>query len=214
MKGCRPLTETEIQFVLRYFETVSTSFAHKPCQDRNKAIFLLGISTGLRVGELCGLRIRDVYADGKVVPDIYLEASMTKTKHARAVPLNRDARRAIRSAIKWQEKNFGSISPDKPLFPSEKGVCLKRMGVYFVLDKAFTACGIEGKVSTHSMRKTFATRLYEATNCLYTVKEILGHSDIESTRDYIGIPYKQLHRAVRLLDMSIPVVMSSVGEKE
>ncbi len=132
MKGCRPLTETEIQFVLRYFETVSTSFAHKPCQDRNKAIFLLGISTGLRVGELCGLRIRDVYADGKVVPDIYLEASMTKTKHARAVPLNRDARRAIRSAIKWQEKNFGSISPDKPLFPSEKGVCLKRMGVYFV----------------------------------------------------------------------------------
>ena len=206
MIACRPLTENEIQLMINHFNTVKK---HKNCHVRNKAMFLLGISTGLRLNELRGLKIKDVYVKGEVLPDIYLEARETKTQQARSVPLNINAHSAIQTAIIWQKQTYGSISPDDPLFPSKKGCCITRMGVYSAFNKAFRTCRIQGNVSASSMRKTFATRLYEATKCLYTVKEILGHVDIEKTKLYIGVPYEQLHKSVNLPDMSISVLMSS-----
>ncbi len=208
MIACRPLTENEIQLMINHFDTVTVQ-KNRKCNIRNKAMFLLGISTGLRINELRGLKIKDVYAKGKVLPDIYLEARETKTQQARSVPLNINAHSAIQTAITWQKQTYGSISPDDPLFPSRKGFSITRMGVYGAFNKAFRACGIQGNVSASSMRKTFATRLYEATKCIYTVKEILGHVDIEKTKCYIGIPYEQLHKSVNLPDMSISVLMSS-----
>ena len=206
MIACRPLTENEIQLMINHFNTVQK---YKNCHVRNKAMFLLGISTGLRINELRSLKIKDVYVKGKVLPDIYLEARETKTQQARSVPLNINAHSAIQTEIIWQKQTYESISPDDPLFPSKKGCCITRGGVYAAFNKAFRACGIQGNVSASSMRKTFATRLYEATKCLYTVKEILGHVDIEKTKCYIGIPYEQLHKSVNLPDMSISVLISS-----
>ena len=201
MKGSRPLTNPEIRAVINHFNTVANPRRHRGCQDRNKAIFLLGISTGLRVGELSKLKIGDVYRNDRVKPDIYLKGKDTKTRESRLVPLNKDAQNAIKLAIKWQKETFGSYCLDSPLFMGETGRGLQARGIEKFIRKTFQSCGIQGKVSTHSMRKTFATRLYEATNCLYTVKEILGHSSIDMTRRYIGITYSKLHEAVNLINI-------------
>ena len=210
MKGSRPLTNPEIKAVINHFNTVADPIHHIGCQDRNKAIFLLGISTGLRVGELSKLKICDVYEHERVKPDIYLKGRDTKTRQSRSVPLNKDAQNAVKLAIKWQKETFDSFSLENPLFVNEIGNCLQAGGIAQMLHKVFNDCRIQGKVSTHSMRKTFATRLYEATNCLYTVKEILGHSSIDMTQRYIGMTYTKLHNAVNLINIHSPVKKDSL----
>ena len=210
MKGSRPLTNPEVKAIINHFNTVADPKHHIGCQDRNKAIFLLGISTGLRVGELSKLKNWDVYEHERVKPDIYLKGRDTKTRQSRSVPLNKDAQNAVKLAIKWQKETFGSFSLESPLFVSEIGSGLQTGGIDQMLRKVFNDCRIQGKVSTHSMRKTFATRLYEATNCLYTVKEILGHSSIDMTRRYIGMTYTKLHNAVNLINIYSPVKKDSL----
>ena len=199
MTGSRPLSNAEIRAVINYLNT-APHIKNKSCHERNKAFFLLGISTGLRAGELSSLIIGEVYVDGKVKPDIYLLGKNTKTHKPRGVPVNKTAQSAIKLAVKWQKEKFKSVSQDSLLFPSSYGQTKMATAKWCrIFKELFENCGIHGQVSTHSMRKTFATRLYEKTNCLYTCQELLGHSNIDITRKYIGMSYNKLHEAVNMI---------------
>ena len=64
-----------------------------------------------------------------------------------------------------------------------------------VLEAAFQKAGLNGKLATHSMRKAYAQRMYDATHDIYAVKEVLGHQSVETTKKYLGVSYQKLQQA-------------------
>ena len=191
MKGTRPLDNAEIRNVSEVFGGV---FAV-----RNRSLFMLGVSVGGRISELLALKVNDVWQNGKSVKDLLFDLSIVKGGEvSRAVPVNIDGRHAIENLIAWHTNLFGEISPIRPLFPSRKGRGLRamtRIAAHDVLKAAFEAAGLNGKLGTHSLRKSYAQRLYEQTNDIYAVQEMLGHKSVVTTQRYLGVNYASVRHA-------------------
>ena len=198
MKGTRPLDNQEIRQVSGSFDGTY--------EGRNRALFMLGVSTGGRISELLGLQIGDVYQNRAPVTDLLFDKSIVKGKeHSRAVPVNRDGRQAIADLITWHRKEYRSIAKARPLFPSRNGQGGKRMSrraAHDVLKHAFEAAGLNGKLASHSLRKSFAQRLYDRTGDIYAVQEMLGHKNITTTQKYLGVNYQNVRQAVEAMAVS------------
>ena len=192
MKGTRPLNNDEIR-------RVSTCFAGT-FATRNSGLFMLGVSTGGRISELLSLEIGDVYQNGSAVTDLLFEKSIVKGGEvSRAVPVNRDGRHAIDQLIDWHRWYYGDTFEHRPLFPSRHNsgtVSMHRQTAHDVLKKAFIAAGLNGKLATHSLRKSFAQRLYDKSGDIYLVQELLGHRNISTTQNYLGVNYADARAAV------------------
>lgn len=96
---------------------------------------------------------------------------------------------------------FTELSPDTPLFPSQKGGPMKRQAVHKILKTAFEAAGLNGKLATHTLRKTFAQRLYQKCEDIFMVKEMLGHKNVATTQAYIGVNYISVKEAVEAMSL-------------
>ena len=195
MKGTRPLDNDEIR-------SVSTCFTGTFAV-RNSGLFMLGVSTGGRISELLSLEIGDVYQNGSAVSDLLFEKSIVKGGEvSRAVPVNRDGRHAIDQLIDWHRKHYQNTDPTRPLFPSRHNsgtVPMHRQTAHDILKKAFIAAGLNGKLATHSLRKSFAQRLYDKTGDIYLVQELLGHRNISTTQKYLGVNYADARTAVEAI---------------
>lgn len=205
MKGTRPLNNAEIQKVSESFQGTF--------EVRNRALFMLGVSIGGRINELLSLKVGDVYQNGKPVPDVVYDKEIVKGGEvSRAVPLNADGRQAVEDIMEWLlEKfgEFGDIHKDTPLFVSRvkhKDGSPKRMTTQAGADAimaAFAAAGLNGKLGTHSMRKSFAQRLYSQTNDIFVVQEMLGHKNVATTQKYLGVNYAEVREALELMSVSV-----------
>ena len=189
----RPLTPEEIARVRSYFD----SGRHGRYTVRDRAIVELGINCGLRVSELCALKVGQVWQYGRVVDR--LELTATKGGKHRAVPLNRTARAAIRELITWKAGRE-RLWPEDPLFRSRKGGHLHRRRVDELWNRIRRNCRITGKVTTHSWRRTFATTLHELGVPLAVIQHLLGHSTIVTTQVYLAVTVQQAEEAVSRLD--------------
>ena len=192
MKGTRPLDNDEIR-------RVSTCFTGT-FQIRNRGLFMLGVSTGGRISELLSLTIGDVYQNGKAVTDLLFEKSIVKGGEvSRAVPVNADGRHAIETLIGWHREKYRGVASTRPLFPSRHNsgtVPMHRQTAHDILKKAFIAAGLNGKLATHSLRKSFAQRVYNKSGDIYLVQELLGHRNISTTQNYLGVNYADARAAV------------------
>ena len=194
MKGTRPLTNTEIRKVRDAFVGTYAS--------RNRGFFMLGVSIGGRVSELLSLTVGDVYQNAQPVTDFQFQKEIVKGgETARTIPVNSDGRAAIHEIITWHRAYFQSVHPDNPLFPSREGGAVKRQAIHKILKKAFIAAGLNGKLATHTLRKTFAQRLYEKSNDIFLVKELLGHKNVATTQAYIGVNYVTAQAAVEAMSL-------------
>ncbi|RKU10891.1 recombinase XerD [Candidatus Poribacteria bacterium] len=195
MKGTRPLDNTEIRLVSACFKGTFEA--------RNRGLFMLGVSTGGRISELLSLTIGDVYQNQKPVTDLLFDRSITKGGEvSRVVPVNIDGRTAIENLIGWHQEKYRTIAPSRPLFPSRnrKGtVAMNRQTAHGMLKKAFQAAGLNGKLATHSLRKSFAQRVYEESRDIYLVQELLGHQSVFTTQKYIGVNYATARETVEAI---------------
>ena len=175
MKGTRPLDNDEIR-------SVSTCFTGT-FEVRNRGLFMLDVSTGGRISELLSLQIGDVYQNGKPVTDLLFDKSIVKgSEVSRAVPVNSDGQRAIEVLIGWHGERYQNTDKSRPLFPSRNGQSTQRMSrrtAHDVLKSAFEAAGLNGHLATHSLRKSFAQRLYDHTGDIFAGQEMLGHKSVE-----------------------------------
>ena len=191
MKGTRPLDNTEIRKVSEAFDGTYAV--------RHRSLFMLGVSVGGRISELLALKVGDVWQNGKPVKDLLFDRNIVKGGEvSRAVPVNADGREAIEALIAWHTELFGSIDADRPLFPSRKGQgskAMTRISAHRALKPAFEAAGLNGKLGTHSLRKSYAQRLYEQTNDIYAVQEMLGHKSVVTTQRYLGVNYASVRDA-------------------
>ena len=195
MKGTRPLNNDEIR-------RVSAAFTGT-FEVRNRGLFMIGVSTGGRISELLSLTIGDVYQNGGAVSDLLYSKSVVKGGEvSRAVPVNVDGRAAIDALIDWHREKYAPLSPSRPLFPSrnQKGtVAMNRQTAHDMLKAAFMAAGLNGKIATHSLRKSFAQRVYEQSGDIYLVQELLGHRSVSTTQKYIGVSYASARHAVEAI---------------
>ena len=195
MRGTRPLDNDEIRRVSGCF---TGTFA-----TRNRGLFMLGVSTGGRISELLSLRVGDVYQNKKPVTDLLYGKSIVKGGEvSRSVPVNADGRKAIDALVSWHRRHYRSVASKRPLFPSRHKsgtVALHRQTAHDLLKNAFIEAGLNGKLATHSLRKSFAQRLYDKTGDIYLVQALLGHRNIATTQDYLGVNYADARAAVEAI---------------
>ena len=198
MKGTRPLDNAEIRKVSAAF---GGTFAV-----RNRSLFMLGVSVGGRISELLALKVGDVWQNNKPVKDLLFDRNIVKGGEvSRAVPVNVDGIQAIEDLVAWHLDLYGNIEATRPLFLSRKGggtQAMTRISAHRALKPAFEAAGLNGKLSTHSLRKSYAQRLYEQTNDIYAVQEMLGHKSVVTTQRYLGVNYASVRDASEAMSIS------------
>lgn len=195
MKGTRPLTTEEIIAVSEQFDGIY--------EVRNRSLFMLGVSVGGRISELLALKIDDVWQNRQPVSDLLFRKRIVKGREAsRMVPVNEDGKYAISELIDWHYERYGDLNPKRPVFISRQGgEALSRSQAHRILERAFMKAGLNGKLATHSLRKTFAQRCFDACSDIYQVSELLGHKDVETTKQYIGISYTKLQETVQSIEL-------------
>lgn len=157
-----------------------------PFEMRDKAIFELLYSSGLRISEACNLRLEDVDLDNHFL------TIRGKGGRERLVPFGEQALEVLR---KYLEKARDQILKDRfseYLFISKKGEFLNRKSVWRLLKKYISRTGIKKSVTPHTFRHSFATHLIENNADLRSVQELLGHIDISTTQIYTHMASKTL----------------------
>jgi site-specific recombinase XerD len=188
MKGSRPLTRAQVKALLKATDSI-----------REKALLTLGFATGYRISELLSLRVADVATNGVIHSHVTVKASNTKTKQGRTVLLNSDAKKALLALVNWLKAK--GLDANAPLFVSRKHVngyaAISRQQAHKLLKDLFAAIGEFGNVSTHTLRKTFAKAIYEATGGKIELVQIaLGHVAITSTVSYLSFNTQSIDDAI------------------
>ena len=161
-----------------------------PHEDRDRAMLEVLYASGLRVSELCGLKLSDVNLNLG-----YLRVT-GKGGKTRMVPLGQKAQQAIRE---YQESARGRLLGTRPspyLFVTARGGPLTRQGFWKRLGLYALRAGIEAKLSPHVLRHSFATHLLEGGADLRSVQAMLGHADIATTEIYTHVVRPRLREIV------------------
>lgn len=166
--------------------------------ERDKAVIRLAVNTGLRVSELCGLAISDV-KNGHIKSELTVRKAIAKGKRERTIPLNDKAKKAITELIAWNEKENFRQAPGNKLLISQKGRGITRQQVQRIIKRAREGARLDIKATPHTLRHTFATKVYGKTNNLRVVQKLLGHRSIKTTEVYADVTREQLQRAVSLI---------------
>jgi site-specific recombinase XerD len=187
MKGCRPLDATECVEI------------YSELSRRDQVLFVLGIRTGFRAHELVTLRVQDVWISGTVPAEIYLQRKNAKGKAAGAGMKLHQQARAIITRYVTELITTGRGNPTDFLFQSRKGInqpILPR-SVWRIINNAAKKSGMTGKIGTHSMRKTFAKKVYNSSGKDITVaQKALRHTNIVTTQLYIEPDQADIDKAV------------------
>ncbi|HVT32303.1 MAG TPA: tyrosine recombinase XerC [Rhodanobacteraceae bacterium] len=148
---------------------------------RDRALLELLYSSGLRVSELCGVRWRDLDAEGGFV------RVTGKGSKTRIVPVGSKALGAL-AALKAQDP------PDEadPLVRGRGGKPLTPNGVRARLKRRAQQQGVWKRVYPHLMRHSCASHLLESSGDLRAVQELLGHADIGTTQIYTHLDFQHL----------------------
>jgi len=151
---------------------------------RDSAILEVLYSSGIRVGELTGLRHRDLDMEGGVV------RVLGKGGKTRLAFLGAKATSAL-SAYLEARKGAGKrgIDSDLPLFVAEKGSekGISPRTVQRIVRKYALSSGINKTPTPHTLRHSFATHLLDAGIDLRSIQEMLGHSKLSTTQRYTSV---------------------------
>ena len=192
-----PKTWRTLPEVLSHAEVESLLSAPNPDQPlawRDRALLEIGYGTGVRVSELVGLGIKDVWYDDALVRVI------GKGSKERLVPIGRRALGAAALYTREIRPNLDRGKGKERLFLNARGGPLTRVGAWGVVKRCAERAGIDKRVTPHTLRHTFATHLLEGGADLRAVQEMLGHADLATTqiythvdRDYLLKVHKTYH---------------------
>ena len=176
---------------------------------RDYALFVLGIYTGRRISDLVRLNVSDVaYIDkrGRFSIRNRLEIQERKTSKFADIILHPAARRALSKYLRRRRKGATWIRLlDEPLFRSRRPrhnqeYRITERHAWFILKNAALACGINYKVGTHTLRKTFGYMLYKNGTSIEIIQRLLNHSSPLITLAYIGITRDDTDEAILSID--------------
>lgn len=165
---------------------------------RDHLLFVLGINCGLRISDILQLRIGDVVSDrGKPRP--FYELRERKTKKGRRFPFSKN----VQKAIELYTDEFGStLDPDEYLFRSRQGSGpITRQRAHQLINEAARAVGIQERIGTHTLRKTFGYHAYKSGVDITLLQSIFNHSSPSVTLRYIGITQDDMDDVIISLNL-------------
>lgn len=156
---------------------------------KHRAMLMTLYAAGLRVAELCCLRVRDIDSQRMVV-----HVRQGKGNRDRDVMLSPVLLETLRDY--WRRKKPKTWLFQGKVTNREADAPITKKAVFFACRNAARRAGISKKVSPHSLRHAFATHLLEAGTDLRTIQILLGHADLKSTTVYLHLSQHHL-RSVR-----------------
>jgi len=149
---------------------------------RNYLMFIVGINTGLRITQILSLKFSDVVDEHNNIVD---KISFNNISYY----INDIVQECFQKYIK---SNGNILSNKSFIFKSKKGDNpIERSQAYRILNDASKNVGVNIKVGTHTLRKTFGYHFYMRNNDLKYLQKLFNHSSINVTADYIGINYEK-----------------------
>ena len=167
---------------------------------RDVALLELLYSTGGRVSEIIGININDlakVESDNEVIQTIKLRGKGAKE---RIVPIGSFALTAldnylVRVRPVLVAKSAKSAKSESALFLNSRGGRLSRQSAWNIVLEAAKASGLEGKVSPHVFRHSYATHLLDGGADIRVVQELLGHSSVTTTQIYTLVTIDKIRQS-------------------
>lgn len=161
-------------------------------------LLVLGFNTGLRIGDICNLRVRDVRGRERV----NIEAQ--KTDKMSDVKLQAAAQRVLAEALRGRDENdFVLVSRQRSRTGGGQKP-ISRQRCYAIIREIAAAAGFEEHVGCHTLRKTFAWNYYKASGGdLSKLQKILDHSSQEATIHYLGLDRKALDEVIDNMDTMV-----------
>lgn len=165
----------------------------KKWTNRDLAIIMLGIATGLRVSAICNINIKDISLETKSIRVI------EKGDIEKDVYIPNNVLEIIQDWIKDRNEILESSNINKlnALFISSHKKRITTNSVRNLLNKY--TYNIDKKITPHKLRSTTATNLLEETGDIYLVAEVLGHKNIQNTRKYAKISNEKKVKAANIM---------------
>jgi integrase len=156
---------------------------------RNYCLFVLGVNIGLRVSDLLNLRVKDVVDNYRVKE--YITVKERKTSKTRVFSINKNAKQAIQDLVSCYRKP----DPNSFLFKSRQGVNkpITRVQAWQILNDAANGIGLNQKIGTHTLKKTFGYWAYKQGIDITLLQKIFNHSSPAITLRYIGITQEDIN---------------------
>jgi len=189
-------TEDEVRSLLKACEQMN---AYSPATDRHvpgtrqtklrdQAIMLALLDTGLRVSELCALKMSDYERkQGR------LSVRHGKGDKPRVVYLGQSAQRGL-----WRYlTERGAVPAGAPLFATREGKRMNKDSVRLMITRAGARCGVAG-AGPHRFRHTFAVNFLRNGGHILALQDLLGHSSLEMVRRYARLAEVDLAKAQKL----------------
>ncbi|HIY75995.1 MAG TPA: site-specific tyrosine recombinase XerD [Candidatus Sphingobacterium stercorigallinarum] len=189
-----PRLARKIPAVLAYHEIdelIGANDLSTPEGVRNKAILEVLYGCGLRVSELCSLKISNLFLE---VEFIKVEGKGNKE---RLVPIGKQAIHHLRIYLD-EIRTAVKIKPGKEdyVFLNRRGNPLSRVMVFLIIKELAKRIDLKKEISPHTFRHSFASHLVEGGADLRAVQDMLGHESITTTEIYTHIDREYLHSVI------------------
>ncbi|MFN2612559.1 MAG: site-specific tyrosine recombinase XerD [Solirubrobacterales bacterium] len=161
----------------------------EPAAIRDRAILELMYASGLRASETTGLEVADLDLKNGFL------LARGKGSKERVVPVGGKAATALSHYLRGARPVLVRSVTESRLFVNFRGGALTRQGLYKIVQRHARSAGLEGKMSPHTLRHSFATHLLSGGCDLRSVQEMLGHADVSTTQLYTHLSGEDLKRA-------------------
>ena len=167
-----------------------------------KNIVLFDLNTGCRLNEILNIQIRDIDLNQNILTIRNKSDFRTKTGKIRQIPISNALQSLLRGLLGHDNNVIELNNPERYLFTNERGLKLDK----FYVSKKFKYClrrvGLPEKYHFHCLRHTFITNLVKAGANINYVKQIVGHSNIKTTENYVHIEIEDLRSAVNKIKIN------------
>jgi integrase/recombinase XerD len=178
----------------------STNNPADPSLLRDRAILEILYGTGARVAELVGLDIHDISKDSFDGEEITIMKLRGKGSKERLVPIGKFALAALDDyLVRLRPALLAKNSQnERALFLNARGTRLSRQSAWSTVLKAAESVGLQGRVSPHVFRHSYATHLLDGGADIRVVQELLGHASVTTTQIYTLVTIDKVRESYSL----------------
>lgn len=157
-----------------------------PAALRDRALLETMYACGLRASEATGLGLSELDLEAGVL------RSTGKGSKERLVPVGGKAIESLSAYLTRGRPRLVGLREEQRVFVNARGGPLSRQGLYKIIQGHARSAGLEGRMSPHTLRHTFATHLLAGGCDLRSLQEMLGHADIATTQIYTHLSAERL----------------------
>ena len=152
---------------------------------RDEVLVEIGMNCGLRISDLLDIQVKDITGN------LHINISEQKTGKARKVKLNSKVEELVREYIEES-----GLEDDNYLFQSRQGGNrpISREQAYRILNDMADRAGLDIKVGTHTLRKTYGYHHYRKFKDVAQLQAIFNHNSPQTTLDYIGVTQEEIDK--------------------